>query len=144
MISTGDLLSAMSARIRELAVERSLGIVDKVFAKRGKGRNVEAHLGKEELACFLAVAYEQGFEDGLATRVQAENAGELRAPVKYPPGVMATLAELYQCATSWESEARLLGNVRADDMAQALLYATEALRLFAEPEDVTPAPEVQR
>lgn len=41
-------------------------------------------------------------------------------------------AELYQCAVSWKPEARLVGNVRADDIARLCLHMEELLAAATE------------
>lgn len=37
-------------------------------------------------------------------------------------------ANVYACAVSWEPEARLIGNVRAGDIAKLALHAVDPLR----------------
>ena len=68
-----------------------------------------------------------------------EKAGELSDEQAY----LATLQELLTCACSWEADARLLGNVRAADMVQALMFAiglkTQLAERAAEVERLTKA-----
>ena len=47
-----------------------------------------------------------------------------------------TLTEVFQCASSWQPEVRLLGNVRADDMAAACKYAVLYMAQKAEYEQL--------
>ncbi len=44
----------------------------------------------------------------------------------------ATAAEVYRCAVSWESEARLIGNVKAGDIAKMAIRVPELLRIVDE------------
>lgn len=70
----------------------------------------------------------------MTTPTAEERARQMEALATATDGadMMTVLAEVARCASSWEPEVRLLGNVRAGDIVRAISAAMPALRQAAE------------